>query len=87
MFPSRKFNSSGGSYGENNRVYLLSNAKKERGHSEKTQIQGMVNCMHEVFNANKKYVRYNKIKKVENLVDDFDQIFPPIVGSKQHQLV
>jgi hypothetical protein len=43
--------------------------------------------MHEVFDANRKYVRYNKRKKVEHLDDDFDQIFPPIKGNEKHALV
>jgi hypothetical protein len=39
--------------------------------------------MHEVFKANKKYIQFNKIKKVEHVLGkSFEEIFPPRKGEQ-----
>ena len=38
----------------------------------------MIDYMHKVFEANKKYMKFNKIDKVEHMKEDYDIIFPPL---------
>jgi hypothetical protein len=41
----------------------------------------MIDCMHEVFDANRKYIKFNKIKKVAHVAGkSFEEIFPPRRG-------
>ena len=41
--------------------------------------------MHKVFDANKKYNQFNKIKKVEHVLGKtFEEIFPPIRGTQPY---
>jgi len=42
-------------------------------------------CMREVFDANKKYSQFNKIKKVEHVLGkSFEEIFPPRRGTQPY---
>lgn len=43
----------------------------------------MFDYMHEAFKANRKYIEFNKIEKLEHVLGkDYDELFPPRGGNK-----
>ena len=43
----------------------------------------MFDYMHEAFKANRKYIGFNKIEKLEHVLGkDYDELFPPRGGNK-----
>lgn len=67
------------------KIYHINNLNKQRGKYEHYQIQNLFDYMHQVYAANRKYIEFNKIKKVDHVIGkEFDTLFPPRKGTQPY---